>query len=111
MAGLLDSLAVAISLGLQYGVPLEVFIRKFRGMTFEPRGFTKNKSIRTASSIVDYLAKWLEEVFVETSSGPLTSDDECTIIRAGNICPICGRMMKFAGKCQQCECGHSTGCG
>jgi ribonucleoside-diphosphate reductase alpha chain len=54
-----DAVAIAISIGLQYGVPLEVFENKFRGQRLEPSGITTNKEIPMVASIIDYLAKWL----------------------------------------------------
>jgi ribonucleoside-diphosphate reductase alpha chain len=59
IAGLMDSFATAISLALQHGVPLNVFIDKFKGTRFEPSGFTGNQEIPLATSIMDYLFRWL----------------------------------------------------
>lgn len=56
-----DCLAIAVSIGLQYGVPLEEYIKKLRYQQMEPRGVTSNPNeIPMCSSISDYLAKWLE---------------------------------------------------
>src|SRR5580704_2826195 len=59
IAGLMDSFATAISLALQHGVPLPVLIEKFKGTRFEPSGFTGNQEIPIATSIMDYLFRWL----------------------------------------------------
>jgi ribonucleoside-diphosphate reductase alpha chain len=59
IAGLMDSFATAISLALQHGVPLAVLIEKFKGTRFEPSGFTGNQEIPIATSIMDYLFRWL----------------------------------------------------
>ncbi|HEX4452985.1 MAG TPA: vitamin B12-dependent ribonucleotide reductase, partial [Kofleriaceae bacterium] len=59
IAGLMDSFATAISLALQHGVPLQVLIEKFKGTRFEPSGFTGNQEIPIATSIMDYLFRWL----------------------------------------------------
>ena len=59
ISGLMDSFATAISLTLQYGVPLEALVDKFTHMRFEPSGFTKNPEIPMAKSLVDYIFKWL----------------------------------------------------
>ena len=59
IAGLMDSFATAISLSLQHGVPLHVLIDKFKGTRFEPSGFTGNQEIPIATSIMDYLFRWL----------------------------------------------------
>ncbi len=59
IAGLMDWFATAISLALQHGVPLTVLIEKFKGTRFEPSGFTGNQEIPIATSIMDYLFRWL----------------------------------------------------
>jgi len=59
IAGLMDSFATSISLALQHGVPLHVLIEKFKGTRFEPSGFTGNQEIPIATSIMDYLFRWL----------------------------------------------------
>ena len=55
----MDSIGTLTSLALQYGVPLEALIKKFAHQRFEPSGFTKNPDIRNASSIIDYVFRWL----------------------------------------------------
>lgn len=62
--GLLHCLALMISVALQHGVPLEKVVEKLKGVNFEPSGFTKNPKIPMAASIVDYLARWLEDHFI-----------------------------------------------
>ncbi len=62
--GLMDSVAVLTSVALQYGVPLEDLVRKFKGVHFEPSGLTSNPDIPIASSIVDYIFRWLEARFL-----------------------------------------------
>ena len=57
--GLMDTIATSISLALQYGVPLSVLVDRFSHMRFEPSGFTGNKDIPIAKSIVDYIFRWL----------------------------------------------------
>ena len=59
LSGVMDSFATAVSLGLQHGVPLQLFVNKFSHVRFEPHGFTKNSDIPIAKSIVDYLFRWL----------------------------------------------------
>lgn len=63
--GLMDSVAVLTSVALQYGVPLASLVSKFRGVHFEPAGLTGNPAIPTASSLVDYIFRWLERRFLE----------------------------------------------
>jgi ribonucleoside-diphosphate reductase alpha chain len=65
MRGLLNAFATAISLGLQYGVPLEIFVRKFSYMRFEPEGITGNPEIPFAKSMPDYIMRWLASRFIE----------------------------------------------
>ncbi len=59
LSGLLDAFAISVSLGLQYGVPLEAYVGKFMNMRFEPAGMTDDSEIRFASSLVDYLSRKL----------------------------------------------------
>ena len=61
ISGLADGLAVAVSLGLQHGVPLADFVRKFRHMRFDPQGVTGDPSYPMASSLLDCLAVWMEK--------------------------------------------------
>ncbi|MFA9446669.1 vitamin B12-dependent ribonucleotide reductase [Egicoccus sp. AB-alg6-2] len=57
LSGLLDAFAISVSIGLQYGVPLESYVSKFMNMRFEPAGMTDDPEIRFSTSIVDYLAR------------------------------------------------------
>jgi ribonucleoside-diphosphate reductase alpha chain len=65
MRGLMNAFATAISLGLQHGVPLETFVRKFSHMRFEPEGITRNPEIPFAKSLPDYLMRWLASRFID----------------------------------------------
>ncbi len=64
ISGLMDAFATAISLTLQYGVPLEALVEKFSHMRFEPAGYTKNQEIPIAKSLVDYIFRWLASRFL-----------------------------------------------
>ena len=64
LAGFMDSFALAISIGLQYGVPLKVWISKYINTKFEPMGWTDNPDIPVAKSVMDYLARWLAMKFL-----------------------------------------------
>ncbi|MER3411876.1 MAG: vitamin B12-dependent ribonucleotide reductase, partial [Thermoleophilia bacterium] len=64
LAGLMNSFMIAVSLGLQYGVPLEVFVSKFSHMRFEPSGPTNDPDIRVAKSLVDYIFRWMGKKFL-----------------------------------------------
>jgi ribonucleoside-diphosphate reductase alpha chain len=59
LSGLLDAFAIAVSIGVQYGVPLESYVSKFMNMRFEPAGMTDDEEIRFATSLVDYVARKL----------------------------------------------------
>ncbi|MEX2487170.1 MAG: vitamin B12-dependent ribonucleotide reductase [Nitriliruptoraceae bacterium] len=59
LSGLLDAFAISVSVGLQYGVPLETYVGKFMNMRFEPAGMTDDEEIRFATSLVDYVARKL----------------------------------------------------
>jgi ribonucleoside-diphosphate reductase alpha chain len=64
LAGLMNSFMISVSLGLQYGVPLEVYVSKFAHMRFEPSGMTNDPDIRIAKSIVDYVFRWMGKKFL-----------------------------------------------
>src|ERR1700737_3537923 len=64
IGGLMDTVATLTSLSLQYGVPLESLVKKFTYQRFEPSGFTKNPDIRNATSITDYVFRWLGCQFI-----------------------------------------------
>jgi ribonucleoside-diphosphate reductase alpha chain len=64
LRGMMNAFATAISIGLQYGVPLEVFVRKFSYMRFDPEGITNNPEIPFAKSMPDYLMRWLASRFI-----------------------------------------------
>ena len=65
IGGLMDTVGALTSMALQYGVPLESMVRKFAHSRFEPSGFTQNPDIRTASSITDYVFRWLGCQFIK----------------------------------------------
>jgi ribonucleoside-diphosphate reductase alpha chain len=66
IAGLMNSLCIAVSMGLQYGVPPEVYVSKLTHMRFEPSGMTNDADIRVAKSIVDYVFRWFGKKFLTT---------------------------------------------
>ncbi|MBV8196277.1 MAG: vitamin B12-dependent ribonucleotide reductase [Candidatus Dormibacteraeota bacterium] len=76
VSGLMDSFATAISLALQYGVPLQALVDKFSHTRFEPQGFTKNPEIPIAKSVMDYIFRWLASRFL-----PPEERDRLGIIR------------------------------
>lgn len=135
LSGLLDCLATATSISLQRGVPLKDFVEKMTSQKFEPYGFTSNSEIRTASSIVDYIFRYLglkflsyedklelgliqenindfenhtkDEIKKESLTKSMINDF------AGPSCTKCGSIMRRIGSCFQCtSCGNSNGsCG
>jgi ribonucleoside-diphosphate reductase alpha chain len=64
LQGLMNSLMIAVSMGLQYGVPPEVYVSKLSHMRFEPSGITNDADIRVAKSIVDYIFRWFGKRFL-----------------------------------------------
>ena len=73
IGGMMDCFGTAMSMSLQYGVPLEVYVQKFSHTRFEPMGHTKNPDVRFAKSIIDYIFRWLGVTFLpgfrEANSG------------------------------------------
>ena len=65
IGGLMDTVGTLTSIALQYGVPLESLVKKFAYQRFEPSGFTKNPDIRNATSITDYVFRWLGCQFIK----------------------------------------------
>jgi ribonucleoside-diphosphate reductase alpha chain len=68
LRGMMNSFATAISIALQYGVPLETLVRKFAYMRFEPEGITTNPEIPFAKSMPDYIMRWLASRFLDTDT-------------------------------------------
>jgi ribonucleoside-diphosphate reductase alpha chain len=64
LSGIMDAFALSVSISLQYGVPLRALVDKFCNSRFEPSGYTGNKDIRYAKSIVDYIGRWLGGKFI-----------------------------------------------
>src|SRR6266446_6198835 len=76
ISGLMDAFATQTSYALQFGVPLKFMVDKFSHMRFEPSGFTKNKEIPIAKSIVDYIFRWMASDFL-----PVEEQDEAGVVR------------------------------
>jgi ribonucleoside-diphosphate reductase alpha chain len=114
ISGLMDAFATSISLNLQYGVPIDVLIKKFTSTRFEPYGFTENTDIPIATSIVDYIFRFMEQCFV--TDQPYTPQAELnpTYETNGNTCPSCGGMLRqIKSNCYECtNCSSGFGgCG
>ena len=109
LSGMMDSLGVAISLGLQYGIPLEHMVKKFKGTKFQPSGFTNNEDIRFADSMTDYIFKWLELKFLSPNGVEVVEDN--SLDYGGPPCTDCGGLTIKQGTCFVCtECGSTSGC-
>jgi ribonucleoside-diphosphate reductase alpha chain len=140
ISGLMDSFAVAISMCLQYGVPLRVLVNKFSHSRFEPSGYTTNKDIPIAKSLMDYIFRWFDLRFhpngdnghlgkQEAHAAPAPAkkaeaaqSGQSTLLEAdaehlgretdAPPCTECGTIMVRAGKCYSCpSCGTTSGCG
>ena len=139
ISGLMDGFATAVSLALQYGVPLRILVDKFSHMRFEPSGFTNNKEIPIAKSLCDYIFRWLGLKFLPKDEQPVVtmSDSVDTLEKdklAGDTarvpgtmesnekivfqaqadspsCHDCGSIMVRSGNCYKClNCGDTSGC-
>ncbi|MBN1465138.1 vitamin B12-dependent ribonucleotide reductase [candidate division KSB1 bacterium] len=133
VSGLMDCFATSISIGLQSGVPLETYVRKFTHTRFEPYGYTNNPKIRMAKSIADYIFRWLELRYLgknavdeqETKTTEMTNVEKQNIAKQlGQVtkttfegqedappCPSCGAIMVRSGACHKClNCGETSGC-
>ncbi len=138
ISGLMDSFATAISLALQYGVPLKVLIDKFSHTRFEPSGHTGNPEVPYAKSIVDYIFRWLASKFlpreeqvqagVHVTDKPLSSTVQIVSVKPASAtqlndlksmyalddaptCAGCGSIMVRNGSCYKCiNCGETSGC-
>jgi ribonucleoside-diphosphate reductase alpha chain len=133
VSGLMDSFATAISLALQYGVPLRVLVDKFSHTRFEPSGITRNPEIPIAKSIMDYIFRWLQLKFgtdEEQYDSVIGDDDDPRVTMTTSSlppapagtgefvsevdappCPDCGSIMVRSGTCHRClNCGSTSGC-
>lgn len=124
VSGLMDSFATAVSLALQYGVPLQVLCDKFSHTRFEPSGWSGNPKIGYAKSLMDYLFRWLELRFLKGEQGILFELPRLVptgsavkalaqVVALGDApsCQFCGALMVRNGSCYRCmECGNTSGC-
>jgi ribonucleoside-diphosphate reductase alpha chain len=127
ISGLMDSFATAVSLALQYGVPLKFLVDKFSHVRFEPSGWTGNQQIPYAKSIMDYIFRWMGAKFLgpeyalgEAGETPKLQVTEPSPQQAlpfppvqadAPTCSECGGLMTRNGSCYKCEnCGGTSGC-
>jgi ribonucleoside-diphosphate reductase alpha chain len=128
--GLMDTIGILTSMALQYGVPLDTLVKKFRHQKFEPYGLCHgHPDIHTADSPIDYIFHFLGKQFSKEENGNgendtpnenlgiITEKNEEVIEEAGGFCAMCGARMIKKGhcleKCSNPECGweNPKGCG
>jgi ribonucleoside-diphosphate reductase alpha chain len=127
ISGLMDAFATAVSFNLQYGVPLKFLVDKFAHVRFEPSGWTGNRQIPYAKSIMDYIFRWLGAKFLgpeyavteagETPTLRATEADPqqqlpfSPVVADAPLCAECGSIMTRNGSCYKCgNCGGTSGC-
>jgi ribonucleoside-diphosphate reductase alpha chain len=88
LSGVMDAFAISLSLGLQYGVPLEAYVSKFMNMRFEPSGMTDDPDVRLATSIVDYMFRRLAIDYLDEDTrkrlGIMTSEERKELVQGGH---------------------------
>ena len=116
VSGLTDAIAILTSIALQYGVPLDKLAEKLEHTHFEPAGPTANEDIPFATSIVDYIFRWLrlhfgEEATASAVRAPDGAPAPPVVTASGLTCPDCGAQLGYAERCLLCRsCGY-TKCG
>ena len=92
LAGVMDAFSIAISIALQYGVPLETYVQKFTNMRFEPSGMTDDPDVRMAQSVVDYIFRRLALDYLPFESrsayGVYTAAERARQLDTGEYAPI-----------------------
>ena len=87
LAGVMDAFSIAVSIGLQYGVPLETFVEKFTNLRFEPAGMTDDSDIRMAQSMMDYIFRRLALDYLpfdqRSAMGLFTSSERARALETG----------------------------
>ncbi|OAI40169.1 hypothetical protein AYO38_06310 [bacterium SCGC AG-212-C10] len=127
VSGLMDTVAMLTSYSLQYGVPLNELASKLKNTRFEPSGPTGNPRIPIATSIIDYVFRWLELKFdaaaaaqpslipaadiAVSTSADTQAGKHLRSVSSGVACPECGEVLWWAEGCMSCRtCGY-TKCG
>jgi ribonucleoside-diphosphate reductase alpha chain len=92
LAGVMDAFSVAISIGLQYGVPLEAFVEKFTNMRFDPAGMTDDPDVRIAQSVMDYLFRRLALDYLpfekRSELGIFSAEERAAAVSTGSYGPV-----------------------
>jgi ribonucleoside-diphosphate reductase alpha chain len=110
VSGLTDAVALLTSIALQYGVSLDKLADKLEQTRFEPYGITANPDIPFATSLLDYVFRWLRLHF-GTPDGNVTPEASASPVLSGLTCPDCGMQLEFSERCLICQsCGYSK-CG
>ncbi len=131
ISGLMDSFATAVSMALQYGVPIKVLVDKFVHVRFEPSGYTNNPDIRFAKSIMDYIFRWMGLKFLGPEYSKIEAEEvaatdleptepepqqklpfrAAAVVEDAPTCSECGSIMTRNGNCYKCgNCGSTSGC-
>ncbi len=106
VSGLTDAVALLTSIALQYGVSLDRLAGKLEQTRFEPYGITANPEIPFATSVLDYVFRWLRLHFGIALPDPVEGGE-----RSGLTCPDCGQQLAYLERCLTCQsCGYSK-CG
>src|SRR5699024_476667 len=91
LGGVMDAFSIAVSIGLQYGVPLETFVEKFTNLRFEPAGMTDDPDQRMASSIMDYVFRRLAMDYLDfetrSAMGIHTNAERARELETGSYAP------------------------
>ncbi|GAA2103460.1 vitamin B12-dependent ribonucleotide reductase [Microlunatus panaciterrae] len=91
LAGVMDAFSIAVSIGLQYGVPLETFVQKFTNLKFEPAGLTDDPDVRMAQSIMDYIFRRLALDYLSfderSELGIYTATERARQVETGSYLP------------------------
>ena len=91
LAGVMDAFSIAVSIGLQYGVPLETFVEKFTNLRFEPAGMTDDADIRIAQSMMDYIFRRLALDYLpfdtRSALGLYTASERTRALESGDYSP------------------------
>jgi ribonucleoside-diphosphate reductase alpha chain len=111
VSGLTDAVALLTSIALQYGVSLDKLADKLEQTRFEPYGITANPDIPFATSLLDYVFRWLRLHFGTPHEAALAAAGATSGALSGLTCPDCGMQLEFAERCLICRsCGYSK-CG
>ena len=92
LAGVMDAFSIAVSIGLQYGVPLETYVSKFTNLSFEPAGLTDDADVRMAKSIMDYIFRRLALDYLDFETrqglGVFSADERQRYLETGSYEPL-----------------------